>query len=324
MTRPCFLITIDTEGDNLWARPRRITTRNALFLPRFQALCEREGLRPTWLTNYEMVASGPYVEFATDLLKRRVGEVGMHLHAWNSPPLVPLTSDDYHYQPFLIEYPTSILEDKVARLTELLEATFECKMTSHRAGRWAMDGRYVRALASRGYLVDCSVTPHVSWRHAGGAPQGQGGTDYSAAPEWPYLLGEGNITEAGPGPLLEVPMTTRLAYPRLLRWLPPSARGWRVCAPVSRARLWLRPKPGNLKEMVALVKRASAEGWPYVQFMLHSSEFMPGGSPTFRTERDIEQLYDDLDILFSAASSCCDATTVTEYATRWQHAATAG
>ena len=35
----CF--TIDTEGDNLWSRPRTITTCNSRYLPRFQALCKR-------------------------------------------------------------------------------------------------------------------------------------------------------------------------------------------------------------------------------------------------------------------------------------------
>ena len=35
-SRPAFLITIDTEGDNIWRRPNRITTENTLFLPRFQ------------------------------------------------------------------------------------------------------------------------------------------------------------------------------------------------------------------------------------------------------------------------------------------------
>lgn len=40
MTKPAFLITIDTEGDNLWQNHDRITTENTRFLPRFQALCE--------------------------------------------------------------------------------------------------------------------------------------------------------------------------------------------------------------------------------------------------------------------------------------------
>lgn len=40
MTKPAFLITIDTEGDNLWQNHDRIATENTRFLPRFQALCE--------------------------------------------------------------------------------------------------------------------------------------------------------------------------------------------------------------------------------------------------------------------------------------------
>jgi hypothetical protein len=35
---PFFLITIDTEGDNIWSAPREVTTRNSGFLERFQHL----------------------------------------------------------------------------------------------------------------------------------------------------------------------------------------------------------------------------------------------------------------------------------------------
>src|SRR5438046_1437730 len=80
---PVFLVTIDTEGDNLWTRPRTVTTRNAEWLPRFQALCEAHGLRPTYLTDYDMAVSPAFRDFARDLLVRDAGEIGMHLHAWN-------------------------------------------------------------------------------------------------------------------------------------------------------------------------------------------------------------------------------------------------
>jgi len=51
-----------------------------------------------------MAMSAAFVEFGRDVLARGTGEIGMHLHAWNSPPIVPLTGDDFHYQPYLIEY----------------------------------------------------------------------------------------------------------------------------------------------------------------------------------------------------------------------------
>jgi hypothetical protein len=45
--RPKYLITIDTEGDDQWSRSKTITTRNSEYLPRFQAICEKNGLKPT-------------------------------------------------------------------------------------------------------------------------------------------------------------------------------------------------------------------------------------------------------------------------------------
>ncbi len=313
---PAFLITIDTEGDNLWARPREITTRNAAFLPRFQQLCERHRLRPTWLTNHEMALCPAYREFARDVVARQVGEVGMHLHAWNSPPLVPRTTDDLHFQPFLIEYPDEVMLEKITRLTRLLEDTFGCAMRSHRAGRWAMDARYARMLAALGYTTDCSVTPTISWRHAKGAPDGGGGSDYRAFPCEPYLMDLDRIDRRGASTLLEVPMTTRRAYPRAARLLPRQLQRGPLRG-IASGRLWLRPRGGNRADMLALLRMADAERWEHVEFMLHSSEFMPGGSPTFRTEQSVEELYEDMEAVFEAATKQCRGLTMTEFRDQW-------
>ncbi|HTV03295.1 MAG TPA: hypothetical protein VMF13_22285 [Luteitalea sp.] len=307
-----FLITIDTEGDNLWGRPREITTRNSAFLPRFQQLCERHGLRPTWLTNHEMAMCPVYQAFARDVLTRQAGEVGMHLHAWNSPPLVPLTSDDLRHQPFLIEYPDEVMRDKVTVLTSLLEETFQRPMRSHRAGRWAMDRRYARLLVDLGYTSDCSVTPSISWQHAKGVPEGAGGTDYRSFPASPYFMDLERIDRAGDSPLLQVPMTTRRAYPRASALVPAVLQR----GPLTRlqtARLWLRPRGGNRADMLRLLRLAEAQQWTHVEFMLHSSEFMPGGSPTFPTERAIDELYADLEVVFASAARGFRGMTMTEY-----------
>lgn len=47
--------------------------------------------------------------------------------------------------------------------------------------------------------------------------------------------------------------------------------------------------------------------------MLHSSEFMPGGSPTFKTEADIEVLYNDLEQLFDWLHIRTVGMTLAEY-----------
>lgn len=318
MEKPAFLITLDTEGDNLWRnRSGHVTTHNVRYLPRFQALCEKYGFKPTWLTNYEMVSDPAYVEFGRDLLMRGQGEIGMHLHAWYSPPEYALTDDEWRYQPYLIEYPEPVLRDKVARMTDLLEQAFQQKMTSHRAGRWAFNEIYAQALIDNGYQVDCSVTPRVSWRNAAGAPQGTGGTDYTHFPDHAYFLDIHDISRAGDSPLLELPMSIQYRYGPFtsqLKKIWNSLRGKQRGPSVN----WLRPVGGNLAQMKKVVEQTLGQGNDYVEFMLHSSEFMPDGSPTFKTDADIERLYEDLEGLFSWLQMRTQGMTLTEYAQRQQ------
>jgi hypothetical protein len=316
--RPSFLITIDTEGDNFWAAPRETTTRNAAFLPRFQMLCEKYRLKPTYLTDYEMACAPDFQEFARDVLRRGTGEIGMHLHAWNSPPLEPLTADDYRYQPYLIEYPDRLIREKVEFLTQLLENIFGVKPTSHRAGRWSFDEVYARILVESGYRVDCSVTPHVSWRHSRGDPARAGGTDFSEFPEEPYTVDLQDISRRGDSPLLELPMTILRSETPALRKIgsvfPPRTLPSRVWNRLFPPILWLRPNGRNLQPMLRLLERVLREGRSYAEFMLHSSEFMPGGSPIFRTADAVERLYDHLEQLFSAVAAQFTGATLQEFA----------
>ncbi|MDR7415114.1 MAG: deacetylase [Armatimonadota bacterium] len=314
---PVFLITVDTEGDNLWARPREITTRNAEYLPRFQELCERYGLRPTYLVTYEMAISPAFREFGRDVLRRNTAEIGAHPHAWNNPPLVSLTPDDLHHQPYLFEYPEPVMEQKIRVLTQVLEDTFGVKMRSHRAGRWGFNETYARLLVRHGYLVDCSVTPHLSWRRHLGAPQGTGGPDYRRFPEDPYYVDLEDVSRPGNSTLMEVPVTVVPSGPSALR-------PWRErlnSVPLARRLLhrfwpsvhWLRPDRRNLPHMLRIVRRAAHEGCVHLEFMVHSSELMPGGSPLFPTREHIEHLYRDLEVLFERASRTCRPATLSEF-----------
>jgi hypothetical protein len=322
---PLFLITIDTEGDNAWSRPRLATTRNAEFLGRFQQLCERYAQRPTWLTTYEMIRSAVFREFAIDVLSRGTAEIGMHLHAWNSPPLEPLTTDDTQTVPYLIEYQPRVMREKIHTLTATIEDTLQTKMVSHRAGRWAFDARYAEMLLDEGYRIDCSVTPLVSWRSSLGDPAGRGGSDYSGFPQEAYWVDLDDISRPGSSNLLEVPVTidsfrsdvtARLVHgvdrlPRRLARL--GSYTHRVVDRVSPPASWLRPNGRNGGPLRALTDRVVAEHRRYAQFMLHSSELMPGGSPTFPDDASIERLYDDLETLFESLHGRFQGATLTEF-----------
>lgn len=321
MQKPAFLITIDTEGDNLWRTQRAVTTRNSEWLLPFQRLCEEFHLKPTYLTDFEMARCPVFRKFAAGVLRRNAGEIGMHLHAWNSPPLCPITADDHLHRPYLVEYPLEVMCRKIAALTSLLEDTFEARMTSHRAGRWTFNGAYARALIENGYLVDCSITPRCSWKSNPGAPQGSGGPDYTSAPAAPYYLDFEDVCRPGSSTLLEVPVTIAPVSPP---WVDAvrGRSGARLVRPILNRiwppLTWLRPNGRNRNAMLRLVRKAITEGHTHLEFMLHSSEFMPGGSPAFPDAASIDALYRDLRALFAAVHDTCVPYTLTEFASGYR------
>jgi hypothetical protein len=319
---PAFLITVDTEGDNLWSRPAEITTKNARFLPRFQSLCEKYNFRPTWLVNFEMAECSEFVEFGRDVLARGTGEIGMHLHGWNSPPIKPLTENDYFHQPYLFEYPEPAMREKIRVMTDLLEERFERKMLVHRAGRWGFDSTYARLLAEAGYRVDCSVTPHISWQEDKGDPRASGGQDFTQYPEQPYFIDLEHPGRPGDSPLLEVPLTV-IPTPcaKMNGWLEhgPSIMQ-RAFSRFFPPRHWLVPRDrwANHRGMSAILRHALENDWTCVEFATHSSELMPGGSPFFPDEPSIERLYRWLESFFSLAAKNFQGMTMEKFAENFQ------
>ncbi len=308
-----FLISIDTEGDNLWEWDGEgpVGTRNAGFLPRFQELCDRYAFKPTYLSNWEMVADPAFCDMVGGWAADGRCEVGMHLHAWNTPPAHELAGakNENPGLPYLIEYPDEAMEAKVDAMTAAIEERVGVRPVTHRAGRWAMDGRYFSLLARKGYLCDCSVTPHIDWKTSPGETAGAVGTDYSGYPEEPYRV------DAEEGSLVEVPLTVRETHALIA----PSAKGAKPLARslvnVARGQaLQLRPNGRNLNELLWLADHVARGGSGYLMFMLHSSEFMPGGSPTFRTEADVELLYGHLEALFARLAESYEGETIGDYA----------
>ncbi|VFP79684.1 deacetylase [Candidatus Erwinia haradaeae] len=313
MNKPTLILTIDTEGDNLWHNSDKITTKNTNFLPRFQELCEKYQFKTTWLTNYEMSIDPQYIEFAKNIITNKSGEIGMHLHAWNNPPLYNLTQNDLCYQPYLIEYPKKIMREKVIYITSLLEDTLQIKMRAHRAGRWAFNTFYAKLLIEQGYQVDCSVTPKINWQFSIGDPQGSGGTNYQKFFDYAYFIDQHDISKAGQSSLLEVPMSTQYKHSEFINQIKKIYNNLYYKKKCSTSVNWLRPQKGNIAQMLKIVKNAILRKKDYLEFMIHSSELMPGGSPTFKNKKDIDILYDNLEELFNYLHMRTISRSLSEY-----------
>lgn len=317
---PHLIISIDAEGDDLWSKPDCIETKNAMFIGRFQELCERYAFPVSYLTNYEMAMDECYQEFALDVIKRSVGEVGMHLHAWNSPPLFDLTGNDMRNQPYLIEYPKHVRKEKIRVMTLLLQEIFQAPITAHRAGRWAVNKDYIAVLTEYAYLVDCSITPNLSWKRKLGDPNGGGGPDYRRFPEDPYRMSAERIHKRSASGMLQVPMSIRKGSRNLRTEALKEGKRSKLDVSALLRSLgktdWFRPTGSNRNHMLEMARQAVLESWPVLQFMLHSSELMPGGSPSFRDPHAIDMLYEDLDSVFDFAKDKFSGITLSGY---WQH-----
>ena len=308
-----FIITIDTEGDNLWEyKPgNNITTENSRYIPRFQNLCERYGYKPVYLVNYEMANEKYFYDFAISSLKHNNCEIGIHPHAWNSPPYCELDNHFAGYgPPYLTEYPLSVMRQKFDALFSLITERFQCRPESHRAGRWTMNQDYFDILISYGIKIDTSVTPHISWKSSMG--HSTGGSDYRRSSEEPFPVKH----SSGENKLTEIPVTIR----KIRCNTPGTGKGSSVRNFLVSARnalfgkiIWLRPNGRNLSEMMLLIDHVQKSESGYIMFMLHSSELMPGGSPAFRTAGSIEKLFQDIKTIFERISNGFTGKTLKDY-----------
>lgn len=300
-----FIITIDTEGDNLWhyVKGAPVKTENVKFIPRFQKLCNKYGFKPVWLTNYEIITSNEYVNYIKEPLAKGQCEVGIHVHAWNNPPLYDLKSQ-YHGNPYLIEYPDDVMRAKFKTTYDLIQERLGVQVKSHRSGRWAMDERYFRMLEEFGVTCDCSYTPGVSWTTSEGETV-PGGSDYRNVPKGAHMIGN----------VLELPATVR----RYRHYLSGGSLKHLLRTMLKGGAIWFRPALSSLADMKKLMNDVDAEsGNDYLQFMIHSSELMPGGSPYFKDAAAIHKMYDTMEQVFAYVRELgYEGETLESYTTRY-------
>ncbi len=294
-----FLVSVDTEGDNLWRwhYGDPITTENTNYIMRFQELCEKYGFIPTYLTNYEMAADDKFVKLFRKKAQQGKCEIGMHLHAWNSPPEYKL-DNIYGGQPFITEYPKEIIFEKHKFLKNYLENRFELPVITYRSGRWATNDILFKVLEEIGIKVDCSVTPGIDHSHNKGMSV-SGGNNYKKFSNKPYMLRDD---------LIEIPMTTTLK-----RVFGGSSLKNKLRNSIKGKSLWLRPAVLNFRELSEFLKFNECSGNDYAQFMIHSSELMPNGSPYFKNEDAIEQLYLTTEKFFEFVSKNYKAISIGNY-----------
>lgn len=301
-----FIISIDTEADNQWDHGRKLTVENIKYIPRFQDLCSKYGIRPTYLVTSEVCDDVYARQLFSGYIRNDQAEIGAHLHSWTTPPFID--KEGYRFNDvnhaFAYEFPDELLFQKIKYLTRQISTSFGEHPTSFRSGRFGFNETVAKMLVMNGYLVDSSVTPYTNWNYHKGMPGGQGGPDFLDKTPFPYNY------DFDIGSLMEIPVTilptkfpinrydsfARTYFGRVERSL--------MLKVVRRLLyqnqpLWLRPHPRmDITMFRELIDEAEKIKLPYLVMMFHSSELMPGCS-IYRTDAGaIEKLYELLEEFF--------------------------
>lgn len=324
-----LIITVDTEADNQWKADKRknISLENIKEIPRFQRLCEKYGYKPTYLIAYEITESEMAVAILKECAKNNKAEIGAHLHPWTNPPFYEGENRSENVYPS--ELTDSEFQEKLCELTKKITSVFGSSPTSFRSGRWGFDARMSDYLIKLGYLVDCSVTPKINWKNVSGKKGGPGGPDFRKAPTVPYYLSFDNVCFEDQDGLLEIPMTilctglVRSEKSHILKYfLGMNQSVYKKIVNKTIFKIeWCRIFPAKGFEVLKKVhKSAVKNSLPVLEFMIHSSELFPGGSPYTKSVKAVENVYENLEKFFKYLNAMnVNGITLSEYAKNYKN-----
>ena len=321
--RPLTLVvTVDTEEEWDWSGPfptAPFSTRNVQRLSKFQALCDRIGLKPTYMVDYAVACDPNTAQLLAPAIESGRCEIGAHLHPWCNPPFEEAICEENSH---IVNLPRALVARKLRNLTRILEERFGTRPRTFRAGRWGMTGELLMLLRDHGYETDSSVLPYYT----------STSFSYINAPIRPYwpefgdLLAEGTQRE-----IIEFPATSafnRANFPLAyrvhdlvsrpaLRALRPTAILWHTRL---LRRLHLSPELCSASQMWHCARPVLAAGGTFLNLFLHSSSFLPGCTPYVADAAGEQRLYERVErfwTILKASAPSAVGRTLSEARTVW-------
>ena len=315
-----LVVSVDVEEDNWRSVRDGVSAENVRELPKFAALCERLGIRPTYFVTYQAAAQPWAQDVLRELCTDGRAELASHIHPWNTPPF---DEEPGFGATMLRNYGYAAQLAKIRTITDTLSRVCGKKPVSFRAGRFGVGRETIAALIEAGYGVDSSVTPFYAWGVFDGGPEFFG-ADLSI-----YTLdGRGDVRRAVPGgPIVEVPLSTGFTRFPVSWWTEmetffrqPAVHALHLRGMAARTRLTQRvilsPELTPLRDMLALSRRLLRGGVSHLNLMFHSSSLRPGLTPFVTSQADVRRLCDRLEAYVDGLTAMCDVEfrTVAEVA----------
>ena len=281
--KPQLLVVVDTEEDFDWDAPfdRANTGVGSMaHIGAFQELCQSYGLKPIYVSDYPVVDQPDGRRLLLEYHAAGKAIIGAHLHPWVSPPH---EEEVNAYNSYPGNLPPALEREKLARLTERIEAEFGERPTVYKAGRYGLGPNTAGILEDLGYQVDLSPCCPFDLT-------GDGGPDYTRFSSRPFFCGDGLLSIPGSGGFAG---WVRGGAGRWLYGLAarPSLAWSRMTGVLARLkavdRLKLSPEGFTLEEMKHLSRHLFAGGERVFSVTLHSPSLQPGNTPYVRNETDL-------------------------------------
>jgi len=280
-----LVVTIDVEEEGLFSgnyHSHHVPVGNLANLDLLDPVFTDLGIRPTLLVTYQAVRHPMHRERLQSLKDKWDGEIGAHLHTWNTPPFEPSS----YAEPVPSEkMPRKLLK---AKLSTLLDAINKMGVdpVSFRMGRFNMGPRMFSVLEDTGIQIDSSIAPMRIY---------YGGPAHLSAPTDPYFPDPKNPLSKGNSRILEAPVTILPLIPKLGTFLehletdPILPRPWISWFSKYLGSLPAQPMLLGLRRLKLAVKMHRLRGGNTLTIFFHSSELFPGGCPQHRTSGDVER-----------------------------------
>jgi glycosyltransferase involved in cell wall biosynthesis len=278
---PKMIVTVDTEEEFDW--DARQTTRHAVCDPadidRFQRVAARAGAKPLYFLTYPVMKDARAAAYFRALADQGAAELGVHLHAWVTPPIGGAEDDAYSWQCHL---PQDVQTAKLRAAADAYEAAFGRSPISHRAGRYGVDERSYAPMAAAGLKLDFSPSPGFDY-------SASGGPDFSGMSNQPFHV------ETPHGRVHVTPVCGGRAFKggNLFTAPPRGPGGFSVGKRSLKdgllAPMRLTCEDTKLDDLKALTRRLIADTTPVLTFSLHSTTLTPGANPYSREARDIDR-----------------------------------
>ena len=255
-----LLLTVDTEECFDWRAGGAWTVPAPDRLLALQAVAERHGVKPLYLTTYPMMTDEAVGGTLASLVSAGRAEAGLHLHAWSTPPGAGPSAGPQSYQHNI---DACAHDAKLDTLIASFRTRFGTDPVAHRAGRYGVSPRVLDALAVRGVRLDLSPSAAFDCT-------ADGGPDFAAMDSRLRLRGE----------MVVLPASGARRWRRGAFGAPPPglASAHELLAHKMSWPVRLSPEGNAAQTMIALAEHLQTMGVTTLVPSLHSSSLEAGAT----------------------------------------------